>query len=108
MQSPATAGAAARQPGGQAAHPLLHRVQLRTPRPPGPADCLDFARKCCERYVKVAEPQNGENIEQRAGGVSAGTGELRTRAEKVPRAKRVSFQDGDGVNFFGVESFGGF
>ena len=42
--------------------------------------------------MKVAEPQNGENIEQRAGGLSPGAGELRPRAEKVPRAERVSFR----------------
>ena len=58
--------------------------------------------------MKVAEPQNGENIEQRAGGVSPGTGELCTRAEKVPRAERVSFEDGGVQNFLSVESFGGF
>ena len=49
--------------------------------------------------MKVAEPQNGENIEQRAGGVSPGTRELCTRAEKVPRAERVSFENGEGETF---------
>ena len=56
--------------------------------------------------MKVAEPQNGENIEQRAGGVSPGTRELCTRAEKVPRTKRVSFEVELGKNFVGWKILG--
>ena len=78
----------------------------RAPEPPGHAYCLSFAWKCCERYVKVAEPQNGENIEQRAGGVSPGTRELCTRAEKVPRTKRVSFEVEWGKIFVGWKILG--
>ena len=101
---PATrpAGAAQAQLGGGA----LHQVQQGPPEPPGHAYCLSFTWKCCERYVKVAEPQNGENIEQRAGGVSPGTRELCTRAEKVPRTKRVSFEVEWGKIFVGWKILG--
>ena len=58
--------------------------------------------------MKVAEPQNGENIEQRAGGVSPGAGELCPRAEKIPRAKRVSFRGREGKFLELWTVFGGF
>ena len=60
-----------------------------------------LGQKCCERYVKVPPPQNGENIEQRAGGVQAGEGELRAGVAEVPRPEGVSDGGGNTVLLLG-------
>lgn len=49
----------------------------------------DFS-ECYKSFVKVPAPQNGENIEQRTGGLQTRTRQFPARTQEISRPERVS------------------